>query len=70
MNPKIRRNQDSMKTNENYKHMKTFKNQDNLKNFYYDNFNSAKQNENDLKRYKTNVSNKINAFLYYYREDI
>lgn len=70
MNPKIRRNQDSMKTNENYKHMKTFKNQDNLKNFYYDDFNSAKQNENDLKRYKANVSNKINAFLYYYREDI
>lgn len=59
MNPKIRRNQDSMKTNENQKHLRTYKNKDNLKNFYFDNFNSVKQNQNNLEKIKASVSYKI-----------
>ena len=52
--PNIRRNQDSTKSYENYKHLRTYKKKDNLKNFYYDNFNSVK--ENKLVKSKTNVS--------------
>ena len=51
--PNIRRNQDSTKSYENYKHIRTYKKKDNLKNFYYDNFNSVK--ENKLVKSKTNV---------------
>ena len=51
--PNIRRNQDSTKSYENYKHLRTYKKKDNLKNFYYDNFNSVK--ENKLVKSKTNV---------------
>jgi hypothetical protein len=53
MNPNIRTNQDSTKSYENYKHMRTYKSKDNLKNFYWDDFNSAK--ENKLFKSKTNV---------------
>ena len=58
MNPKVRRNQDSFKTYENYQHLKIFKKTDNLKHFYLDNFNSIKQNQNDLAEKRKNVSNK------------
>ena len=61
MNPKVRTNQDSTKSYEISKHMRTFKSKDNLKNFYLDNFNSVK--ENNLARSKTNVSSN---FLIYY----
>ena len=54
MNPKVRTNQDSTKSYEISKHLRTFKSKDNLKNFYLDNFNSVK--ENNLTRSKTNVS--------------
>ena len=57
MNPKIRTNQDSTKSYENYKHMRTYKSKDNLKNFFLDNFNSVK--EIKLTKSKTNVRNKI-----------
>ena len=70
MNPKVRTNQDSTKSYEISKHMRTFKSKDNLKNFYLDNFNSVK--ENNLTRSKTNVS--INFLIYnaipLYRKDI
>lgn len=58
MNPKVRRNQDSTKSYENYQHLKCFKKTDNLKNFYLDNFNSIKQNQIDLADKRINVSNK------------
>ena len=71
MNPKVRRNEDSTKSYENYKHMRTFKSPDTLKNFYFDAFNSFKENQYELKRHKTNVSKKIFIFIFkYYREDI
>jgi hypothetical protein len=63
MNPKVRRNQDSTKSYENYKHMRTYKTPSTLKNFYFDDFNSVKENEYQLKRNKSNVS--IIIFLYY-----
>jgi len=50
MNPKIRRNQDSMKTYESNKHLKTFQKPDTLKNFYFDNFNTAKENQTDMSK--------------------
>ena len=53
MDPKKRINQDSTKTYENYKHMRTYKSKANLKNFYWDNFNSVK--ETKLVKSKTNV---------------
>ena len=70
MNPKVRTNQDSTKSYEISKHMRTFKSKDNLKNFYLDNFNSVK--ENNLARSKTNVSSNFFNILYYsfYRKDI
>ena len=70
MNPKVRTNQDSTKSYEISKHMRTFKSKDNLKNFYLDNFNSVK--ENNLTRSKTNVSSNFFNILYYsfYRKDI
>ena len=54
----IRRNQDSMKSYENYKHIKTYTKPDTLKNFYYDDFNSLKQNQIELAKHRSNVSNK------------
>jgi hypothetical protein len=63
MNPKVRRNQDSTKSYENYKHMRTYKTPSTLKNFYFDDFNSVKENEYQLKRNKSNVS--IIILLYY-----
>ena len=63
MNPKVRRNQDSTKSYENYKHMRTYKTPSTLKNFYFDDFNSVKENEYQLKRNKSNVS--IIIYLYY-----
>jgi hypothetical protein len=63
MNPNVRRNQDSTKSYENYKHMRTYKTPSTLKNFYFDDFNSVKENEYQLKRNKSNVS--IIIFLYY-----
>lgn len=62
MNPKVRRNQDSTKSYELNKHIKTFKKPDSLKNFYLDNFNSVKENQYELARHKTNVSH---IFLYF-----
>ena len=62
MNPKVRRNQDSTKSYELNKHIKTFKKPDSLKNFYLDNFNSIKENQYELARHKTNVSY---IFLYF-----
>ena len=58
MHPKIRKNQDSKKSYENYKHIKTFKSPDTLKNFYFDAFNSFKHNQYELTMNKKNVSNK------------
>jgi hypothetical protein len=63
MNPNVRRNQDSTKSYENYKHMRTYKTPSTLKNFYFDDFNSVKENEYQLKRNKSNVS--IIILLYY-----
>ena len=63
MNPKIRRNQDSTKSYELNKHLKTFKKPDSLKNFYLDNFNSMKENQYELARHRTNVSK--NYFIFY-----
>ena len=63
MNPNVRRNQDSTKSYENYKHMRTYKTPSTLKNFYFDDFNSVKENEYQLKRNKSNVS--IIIYLYY-----
>ena len=57
MNPKIRRNQDSMKTYETNKHLKTFQKPDTLKNFYFDNFNTAKENQTDMSKINKSVSN-------------
>ena len=54
MNPKVRTNQDSTKSYECYKHLRTYKSKDNLKNFYLDDFNSVK--ENQFNRAKMNVS--------------
>lgn len=59
MNPKVRRNQTSTKSYENYKHMRTYKTPSTLKNFYFDNFNSLKENQYELARNKSNVSHKI-----------
>lgn len=59
----IRRNQDSMKSYENDKHIKTFTKPDTLKNFYYDDFNSLKQNQIELAKHRSNVSNK--KFIFY-----
>jgi len=56
MNPKIRRNQRSTKSYEIQKHLRTYKMPDTLKNFYFDNFNSLKENQIDLARNKSNVS--------------
>ena len=61
MHPQVRTNQDSTKSYENYKHMRTYKSKDNLKNFYLDDFNSVK--ENYLTRSKTNVSKYINIII-------
>lgn len=58
MNPKIRRNQDSTKSYEIQKHLRTYKKPDTLKNFYFDNFNSVKQNQYELAKHKSNVSYK------------
>jgi len=64
MNPKIRKNDISYKSYEDDKHLRTFKTKDNLKNFYLDNFNSAKQNLYELNRKNTSVSNQnIYAFF-------
>ena len=57
MDPFNRVNKRSSNTNENYKHLKTYKNPDTLKNFYYDAFNSFKQNQIDYAKQKKNVSN-------------
>ena len=64
MNPKIRRNEDSTKSYEIPRHIKTYKKPDTLKNFYYDNFNSTKENQNDLARNKKTVS-KIYIYIYF-----
>lgn len=61
MNPKIRRNQDSTKSYEIQKHLKTYKKPDTLKNFYFDDFNSFKENQYQLAKNKSNVS-----YNYYY----
>ena len=63
MNPKVRRNQNSTKSYELNKHLKTFKKPDSLKNFYLDNFNSVKENQYELARHKTNVSKNHFIFL-------
>ncbi len=57
MNPKIRRNEDSTKSYENYKHMRTYKTPQSLRNFYYDDFNSVKKNQDELARLRAGVSN-------------
>ena len=63
MIPKVRTNQESTESYENYKHMRTYKTPSTLKNFYFDDFNSVKENEYQLKRNKSNVS--IIIYLYY-----
>ena len=73
MVPYRRTNQKSTKSNENYKHLKTYKNPETLKNFYYDAFNSFKQNQLDYAKQKKNVSNyKIFKFFNFqkFRKDI
>ena len=48
INPYYRRNQISTKTYENFSRVNTkYRNPDNLKNFYCDDFNSKKENQND-----------------------
>ena len=64
MNPKIRRNQDSTKSYELHKHLKTYKKPDTLKNFYFDNFNSLKQNQYELAKKKSSVS-KTKIYIFY-----
>lgn len=59
INPNIQRNKDSFNTDENYKHLKTYKHGNTLKNFYFDNFNSVKQNQNDLAKLRASVSKKL-----------
>ena len=56
MNPKIRRNQTTTKSYEIQKHLRTYKMPDTLKNFYFDNFNSVKENQIEVARNKSNVS--------------
>ena len=63
MNPRIRKNQDCIKTNEGMKHLRTFEKPDTLKNFYFDNFNSVKQNQYELKKKQTSVSNIIILYI-------
>ena len=63
MNPKIRRNQDSTKSYEIQKHLKTYKKPDTLKNFYFDDFNSFKENQYQLAKNKSNVS--YNNYYFY-----
>ena len=66
MNPKIRRNEDSTQSYEMKKHLKTYKKQDTFKNFYYDNFNSMKENQNDLATQKKTVS-KIYLYIFIFK---
>ena len=69
MHPQKRTNQDSTKSYEFYKHMRTYKSKDSLKNFYLDDFNSVK--ENKFNKTKTNVRKiYFNQILFNYREDI
>ena len=63
MNPKVRRNQDSTKSYEIQKHLRTYKKPDTLKNFYYDDFNTVKENQYDLAKNKSNVSFNLFYFL-------
>ena len=57
INPYYRRNQISSNTYEKFAKVNTkYRQPDSLKNFYYDNFNSIKQNQNDLNAMKKNVS--------------
>lgn len=56
MNPKIRRNDISTKSYENYKHLRTYKTTQSLKNFYFDDHNSVKENQEDLARLRASVS--------------
>lgn len=56
MNPKMRTNQNSINSYENYKHLRTYKMPDTLKNFYFDDFNSIKQNQYDMSKYNSTVS--------------
>jgi hypothetical protein len=65
MNPKVRKNQDCIKTYEGMKHLRTYAKPDTLKNFYFDNFNSFKENQYELKKKQTSVSNKIILYLFY-----
>ena len=64
MNPKVRKNEDCIKTYENSKHLKTFTRPDTLKNFYFDNFNSFKENQYELKKKQTGVSNKKLFYIF------
>lgn len=48
LNPKIRKNQSSMSIQENEKNKKHFSKANYYKNFYLDNFNSEKLNQNDI----------------------
>ena len=68
MNSKVRTNQESTESYENYKHMRTYKSKDNLKNFYFDNFNSVKDNK--FIKTKTNVRKYLILLILYYRKDI
>jgi len=68
MIPKVRTNQESTESYENYKHMRTYKSKDNLKNFYLDNFNSVKDNK--FIKTKTNVRKYLIILILYYRKDI
>lgn len=64
MHPKIRWNQTSSKSYEIQKHLRTYKTPDTLKNFYFDNFNSEKENQIDRAKNKSNVS-LIIFYLYF-----
>ena len=63
MNPKVRKNQLSTKSYECSKHIRTYNHPETLKNFYFDNFNSAKQNQYECERRRANVIKKIYNFI-------
>ena len=69
MNPKMRTNQNSINSYENYKHLRTYKMPDTLKNFYFDDFNSIKQNQYDMSKYNATVSElNIKKYLYIFKK--
>lgn len=67
LNPKIRKNQSSLSAPKIENHRRHLSQSGSFKNFYLDNFNSIKENQNDIDKKKT-VSEKyliINIYIYF-----